>query len=128
MSRRLLLTGVALAIAGVAATAAPAQAAVPIDAPSTEPFAVTCPSGQHALVTLPVPGAYVPGSVVGSDAALVPYRFDYRWTDARGTVFSRSEAQGAAGPVPHGAVVCRFAPTEYPDGTSFSFSVTAVVD
>jgi hypothetical protein len=127
MFRTFTLAGVALAVAGIAATAAPAQAAVPGDAPGAESFAVACSSGQHALITLPVPGAYMPGTIVGADTLLVPYRFDYRWTDAHGTVSSQSEEQGAAGPVPHDAIICRFPPTEYPDGTFFSFTVRAVV-
>lgn len=124
---KLTLAGVALAGAGVVAIAMPAHAVVPHDVPGAGPFAVTCSSGQHALVTLPVPGEFVPGSIVGTDATFVPYRFDYRWSDQHGTVFSRSVEQGAAGPVPHSAISCRLAPTEFPDGMFFSFTVTGVV-
>jgi hypothetical protein len=127
MFRKPTLVGVALAVAGIAAIAAPARAAVPADVPGAEPFAVACSAGLHALVTLPVPGAFVPGSIVGTDAVLVPYRFDYRWTDAHGDVLSHSEDRTAAGPVPHDAITCRFARTEYSDGTFFSFTVTAAV-
>jgi hypothetical protein len=127
MFRTLAITGAALAVAVITATAAPAQAAVPTDQPAAQPFTVTCSNGQHALVTLPVPGAFAPGLVVDSDAMLVPYRFDYRWTDAHGEVLLRSEAVGETGPVPADAITCVLPPTAYPDGTSLSFTETAVV-
>lgn len=122
-----IVAGIALAVAGAAAVAAPARAAVPLDPSSARSFTVVCSTGEHASITLPVAGSSVPGSIAGGSSLLVPYRFDYRWTDARGRVLIRSEAQGEAGPVPRSAITCRFGRTAYPDGTFLSFTVVAVV-
>jgi hypothetical protein len=131
MSRKLTFAGVALAlavaVAGIAAAEAPAQAATPIDPASTQQFTVACSTGRHALITLPVRGSFVPGSVVGTDSTLVPYRFDYRWTDGNGDVLLRSQAEATTGPVPRDAIVCGLAPIAYPDGTFLTLTVTAVV-
>lgn len=129
MARRItvLAAAVALATVGAAAVAGPAQAAAPRDPAAVQPFTVVCSTGQRASLTLPVPGSYVPGSIDGADASLVPYRFDYRWTDGRGHVLIRSEALGKTGPVPRSAITCTLDPVAYPDGTDFSFTVTAVV-
>lgn len=129
MSRRstLILVGAALAVAGPTVFAAPAQAAVPLDPPAAQQFAVACSTGQRAQVTLPVDGSFALGSVVHSSDVLVPYRFDYRWADRHGNVLIRSEAQGETGPVPASATTCRLAPIAYPDGTAFSFTVTTVI-
>lgn len=126
MFRSLPLVGAALAVVGFVASPAPAHAAVPGEA-AGEFFDVTCPTGRHALITLPVPGSFAPGIIAGADTVLVPYRFDYRWAEADGTVLIRSQAEGEPGPMPADAVTCRFAPTEYPDGMFLSFTVTGVM-
>ena len=127
MFGKLSFVGVVLAVAGIAATSVPAQAAVPVDGGTLRPFAVECSTGQRALVSLPAAGTYAPGFVVDTDAIVVPYRFDYRLTDGHGTVLVRSEAQAESGPVPRDAITCTLAPVEYADGTFFSFTMSAVV-
>ena len=127
MFRKLTFAGVALAVAATVATAVPAQASRPIDPPSVQSFSVVCPTGQDALVTLPVSGAFAPGFIGDTYALLVPYRFDYRWTDGQGMVLLRSQAQAMTGPVPRKAITCELPPIKYADGTFFSFTVTAVV-
>lgn len=128
MFRTLTIAGIALAVAGIAVTAAPAHASVPTEAPAAQPFTTLCSTGQHASVTLPVPDSFAVGSIANTDAVFVPYRFDYRWTDADGTVLLRSQAVGKTGPVPREAITCTLAPTAYPDGTSLSFTVTGVIE
>jgi hypothetical protein len=103
--------------------AAPAVAA-PVNSPKAEqPFTVSCPGGDVAIVPAPGNGDFTPGFIVGTHKLLIPYRFEFTLT-AGGQTFTETESKKA--PIPANAITCTATGTFTEDGTTFTFTVSVV--
>lgn len=133
--------GLVIALAGVAALAAPAGAA-----PQKEQIPLTCSDGSRFVVEVNGNGEFTPGLIVGSNGVLVPISFGTFTFTAElpdGTVITDSEPGSAKGKGnvarrnPGRTVTCAFSQSfvndgsdpELPVGTvlTFSGSVTGFI-